>query len=460
MSISPLAELEAIVGPGIVFAGDAINADWLHDESLHAHHDTPLAVVVPRETSQVAEVARWANHHRIPLVARGSGTGMSGASAARADSVVIAFHRLNRIISLDLANHTARVEAGVTLRELNAALEGSGLYYPVHPGELSGSLGGNVNTNAGGMRAVRYGVTRHHVLGLSVVLADGQQLELGGGVVKSSSGYDLTQLIIGSEGTLALVTEVTVKVSPRPQHVDTMLIPFRNLPDLAHVVPELITAGLQPAILEYLDVLTMASVTARAAVEFGVAPDVAAATQAYLVVVLETRTREQMDLDIAHVANLVLAASALDVYVLASGAGHRLIAAREEAFWVAKEAGANDIIDVVVPRAAVTEFLDTVQEPSFGDGAFIAGCGHIGDGNVHLSIFQPDDEQRSNLLRRIFALGAQLGGEVSGEHGLGRDKRRYWHELVDARVLDLQRQIKSLFDPHHILNPDLDKDYS
>ena len=108
----------------------------------------------------------------------------------------------------------------------------------------------------------------------------------------------------------------------------------------------------------------------------------------------------------------------------------------------------------------MTEFLDTVQEPSFGDGAFIAGCGHIGDGNVHLSIFQPDDEQRSNLLRRIFALGAQLGGEVSGEHGLGRDKRRYWHELVDARVLDLQRQIKSLFDPHHILNPDLDKDYS
>ncbi len=459
MSTSPLAELEASVGPGIVFAGDAINADWLHDESLHSHHEQPLAVVIPKEASQVAEVARWAQHHRIPLVARGSGTGMSGASAASAGSVVVAFHRLNRIISIDLANHTARVEAGVTLQELNAALEGSGLYYPVHPGELSGSLGGNVNTNAGGMRAVRYGVTRHHVLGLSVVLADGQQLELGGAVVKSSSGYDLTQLIIGSEGTLALVTEVEVKLSPRPQHVDTMLVPFRTLPELAHVVPELITAGLQPAILEYLDVLTMASVTARAAIEFGVAPDVAADAQAYLVIVLETRTREQMDLDIAQTAQLVLAAGALDVYVLASGAGHRLIAAREEAFWVAKDAGANDIIDVVVPRAAVTEFLATIHDPTFGDGAFIAGCGHIGDGNVHLSIFQADEERRTDLLRRIFALGTDLGGEVSGEHGLGRDKRHYWHELVDPRTLQLQRQIKSLFDPQNILNPDLDKDY-
>ena len=460
MSTSSLSELEAAVGPGIVFTGDAISPDWLHDESLHAHHGAPLAVVIPRESSQVVEIARWASRHHIPLVPRGSGTGMSGASAACAGSVVVAFHQLNRIISLDVANHTARVEAGVTLRELNAALEGSGLYYPVHPGELSGSLGGNVNTNAGGMRAVRYGVTRHHVVGLSVVLADGQQLQLGGSVVKNSSGYDLTQLIIGSEGTLALVTEVEVKLSPRPAHVDTVLVPFRSLPELAQVVPHLITAGLQPAILEYLDVLTMASVTARAAMEFGVADDIAAQTQAYLVIVLETRTREQMDLDIAHAAELVLAAGALDVYVLASGAGHRLIAAREEAFWVAKEAGANDIIDVVVPRAAVTEFLASIQDPAFGDGAFIAGCGHIGDGNVHLSVFQPDDQKRDDLLRRIFARGRALGGDVSGEHGLGRDKRSYWQELVDPRALLLQRQIKNVFDPLHILNPDLDKDHA
>jgi glycolate oxidase len=455
-----LDELDAELGAGALFVDGAINPDWLHDESLHPRHENPLAVVAPRSQRELAMVARWASRHRISLTPRGSGTGLSGAVAATRDGIIVSFHQLRQIVAIDLENHSARVEAGVTLRELNEALDGSGLYYPVHPGELSGSLGGNVNTNAGGMRAVRYGVTRHHILGLTVITANGDILELGGPVTKSSSGYDLTQLIIGSEGTLALVAEVEVRLSPRPQFVDTLLIPFARLTDLAQCVSPLIASGLQPAVVEYLDPLTMASVTARANLHFGVSDDIAAQAQAYLVVVLETRTRQHADLDLAAVAEIVNAAGALDVYVLNSGAGHQLIAAREEAFWVAKAAGSNDIVDIVVPRAAVTTFLTRIHEPAFADGSFIAGCGHIGDGNVHLSIFEADDTKRHHLLQRLFALAVELKGHVSGEHGLGRDKLSYWLDLSDPRVVSLQHAVARVFDPLALLNSELSKERS
>ncbi|MFY9783959.1 MAG: FAD-linked oxidase C-terminal domain-containing protein [Acidimicrobiales bacterium] len=445
-------DLRAVARGAVTFSGKHDPSD-LRDESLHVRHREPFAVVRPTTTAEVADLVRWASRHEIPVTPRGSGTGLSGGALAVNDGLVIAFDQMRSVLRVDANDHVAVVQAGVTLSELNTHLRGSGLHYPVYPGELSGSLGGNVNTNAGGMRAVRHGVTRHHVLGLEIVLIDGTVLRTGGPVVKSSSGYDLTQLIIGSEGTLALVTEVTLKLSPVFAYSATLLVPFGDLGAVVNVVPQLISSGLAPSLLEYLDVLTMISLTRNTDLQLGVDPVVAETTAAYLVVVLETRTSAQLDADVAEAAALVNAAGALDIYVLEGAAAKQLIEARERAFWVAKAAGANEIIDVVVPRSSVPTFIEEVGTLAARHGAFVAGCGHVGDGNVHMSVFQPDDEKREALLLELFGAGIALGGAISGEHGLGLDKRNDYLALSDPALLELQRVIKRVFDPKGLLNP-------
>jgi glycolate oxidase len=443
---------------GEVFSGDATfsgehDPSDLHDESLHERTRDPFAVARPRSTTEVAALVRFAHEHQLAVTPRGSGTGLSGGALPVTGGLVIAFDQMRSVLRVETGDHVAVVQAGITLRELNEALLGTGLHYPVYPGELSGSLGGNVNTNAGGMRAVRHGVTRQHVLGLEVVLIDGTILRTGGPVVKSSSGYDLTQLLIGSEGTLALVTEVTLKLSPVIEHSATLLVPFSDLTAVTTVVPALVASGLAPSLLEYLDVLTMATLARSTDLHLGVEASVLELTQAYLVVVLETRTKEQLEADLATAAELLSDAGALDVYVLEGAAAAQLIQAREKVFWLTKAAGANEILDIVVPRSSVPRFLDEVNSIASRHDSFVAGCGHVGDGNVHLSVFQPDDTKRQALLLELFGAGVALGGAVSGEHGLGIDKRGAYLALADPALVDLQRKIKAVFDPEGLLNP-------
>jgi glycolate oxidase len=444
-------ELETLV-TNVTFAGGHDPSD-LHDESLHPRDREPFAVARPRTTQEVAELVRFAARHELPVTPRGSGTGLSGGALPVNGGIVISFDQMRSVLRVDERDHVAVVQAGITLRELNEALVGTGLHYPVYPGELSGSLGGNVNTNAGGMRAVRHGVTRQHVLGLEVVLMDGTILKTGGPVMKSSSGYDLTQLLIGSEGTLALVTEVTLKLSPILEHSATILVPFNDVHAVTSVVPTLISAGLQPSLLEYLDVTTMNALQSGTDLHLGVDPAIAQQSAAYLIVVLETRTRAQLDADLEAAAELVGEAGALDVYVLEGTAASQLIQARERTFWLTKAAGANEIIDIVVPRSTVPKFLEDVSALADQYGAYIAGCGHVGDGNVHLSVFQSDDARREELLLELFRAGVELGGAVSGEHGLGVDKRDAYLALADPALVALQRQIKKVFDPAGLLNP-------
>jgi glycolate oxidase len=290
-------------------------------------------------------------------------------------------------------------------------------------------------------------------LGLELVLIDGTVVRTGGPVVKSSSGYDLTQLVVGSEGTLAMVCEVTLKLSPIMAHSTTVLVPFRSLDNVTRIVPRIVASGLEPSMLEYLDVLTMSAITKAAELELGVDSVVASETAAYLIIVLETRTAQQLDDDIAALAELVEGAGALDVYILPPIAGTRLIEARERAFWVGKAAGANEIIDIVVPRSSVPVFLAEATAIAERHDAFISGCGHVGDGNIHLSVFLSDDERRAAMLLELFAYGLGLGGQISGEHGIGRDKQAPYLALTDPALIELQRRIKTAFDPQQLLNP-------
>jgi glycolate dehydrogenase FAD-linked subunit len=441
------------LGEGSVLSGDAIADDYAHDEALTAEPVRPLAVVLPTTAADVATVLAVAREHGIPVTARGAGTGLSGACIPRPDGIVVSFERMNRIVEIDTENFMAVVEPGVRLSELDAALAPLGLVYPVFPGEYSASLGGNVGTNAGGMRAVKYGVTRHHVVGLEAVLATGETIRTGGKVVKVSSGYDLTQLIVGSEGTLALVTEATLKLYPRPEHQATVLAPFTTLEQVTQAVPAVVRSGVGPLMLEYIDMLTMAAATAHVGLDLGIPDDVKERALAYLVVALEDSHANRLDEDTHAVANQLSDLGAIDVYVLPPGAAAGLIDAREKAFWVAKANGADDIIDVVVPRAAVPAYMSRVREIADDHKAWIAGCGHAGDGNVHMAVFQKDAAAREEVLHALLEAGMALGGAISGEHGLGTEKARHFLELEDPAKVALMRRIKAAFDPQGILNP-------
>ena len=453
MTDALVARLVAELGPGLVGSGHSASPDLFVDESLKATPVAPAVVVTPTDTAQVSAVVAIAAELGVPVTARGAGTGLSGACIPEPDGILVSFERMGTLLEIDEANQVAVVQPGLTLAELDQATSAVGLVYPVFPGTLAASLGGNVATNAGGMRAVKYGVTRNQVLGLEAVLGTGEVIRTGGRFVKNTSGYDLTQLIIGSEGTLALVTEATLKLHPRLTHTASILAPFATVDEVAQVVPRIVASGVQPMILEYIDRATMKGLLRANDLTLGVPDDIAERTEAYLIVVLEGRDEQRLDTDVVIVADQLADAGAHDVYVLPSGQGAELLAARENAFWMVKAAGADDVIDMVVPRSRIPEYLRGVQLLARTHGSKVFGCGHAGDGNIHFSVYEPDAARRSRLLTAIFRMGHDMGGAVSGEHGIGKAKRGYFAALEDPAKLALQRRIKTAFDPSGILNP-------
>jgi glycolate oxidase len=344
-------EFADIVGESQLLTGERIGRDYHHDEALVGEPVAPRFVARPQTAEQVAALLAAATRAQMPVTARGSGTGLSAAARPCPNGLLISFERMNQILEIDADNRVAVVQPGVTLADLDTATAAEGLVYNVFPGELSASVGGNVGTNAGGMRAVKYGVTRHNVLGLQAALPTGELIRTGGKITKLSTGYDLTQLIIGSEGTLALATEVTVRLYPRLAHAATLLVSFPDLPAVMRAVPAVVRSGVDPNIVEYVDKLTLAAISYAQNLNLGIPDNIREGAEAHLVIGVENRDHDRLDGDVTMLGELLYSLGAMDLYVLEGNSAHALIEAREKAFWTAKAAGANDVIDVVVPRA-------------------------------------------------------------------------------------------------------------
>ena len=444
--------LQSIVSSKHVLRGEDIVEDYTHDEALNLQGVQPAWVVRPATSEHVAAILRVANEHRIPVTVRGAGTGMSGACIPSEGGIVLSTERMKRI-EIDADNHMAVVEPGVTLAELEEAAQPHGLCYPVQPGEDSASIGGNVATNAGGMRAVKYGVTRNQVLGLTAVLASGDIIDCGGKFVKSSSGYDLTQLIIGSEGTLAVVTRIIVRLFPRLTARTSLLAPFEEVEQITRAVPKIVHAGAAPLFVEYLDALSMIALCKRQNIDLGISEAMQQQAKAYLLIELEGRSEQENQDNAERLGPICLEQGAIDVFVLPKNQANKVIQGREESFWAGKAAGLNDQVDVVVPRASLADYMARVQEIAAQHETFIVGTGHAGDGNVHLGIFQPDDTKRSHVMNALFDVGIQMGGMVSAEHGIGLAKKKYFEAREQPAKLALMRRIKAAFDPNGIMNP-------
>ena len=445
--------LAALLGAEHVSDGDAA-LDLAHDEALAVEHGVPAFVVHPGCTDDVVGIVEACRATATPIVARGSGTGLSGGAAAPEGAVVVCFDRMDAIHAIDDVDHVAVVGPGVTLEALDAAVREHGLTYPVRPGEQSASLGGTVATNAGGMHAVRYGVTRTHVLGLEAVLVDGTVVRAGGRLAKVSSGYDVVQLLTGSEGTLALVTEVTVRLQPRLPVRRTVLAPFGDLATTTAAVARIVGSGLAPALCEYLDDPTMDAICAAADLSLGIPDEVRGAAEAYLVVELVGRRADRVEEDLAELGEL-----------LDRARGARRLRAARGVGAPARRGPRADVLDDQGARARTRSSTWWCRgrrwrsssggpaEIGAAHGSRVLGCGHAGDGNVHFAVFQPDPEALHATLHEVLAAGVALGGAVSGEHGVGRAKAAALAELGDPGALAVMRRVRAALDPDGLLNP-------
>lgn len=455
-----LERLRRVLGEALVF-GEAVKEDFSHDEMPIYGKFAPEAVCFPSSTEEVAEVMRICCEECVPVTVRGAGTGLVGGCVPLCGGLVLSTERMNSILAYDMNNLTVTIQPGVLLRDLAADALAHGLMYPPDPGEKTSTVGGNVSTNAGGMRAVKYGVTRDYVLAMTVVLPSGEVLKLGKAVCKTSSGYSLLHLMIGSEGTLGVITELTLKLIPKPIMDVSLLLPFEEISAAIASVPAIKLANLEPQSIEFMErdiVESSAEFTGNPVFPTRVnGRDVGA----YILVTLVGGSEAELTAKMDRLAEVAERAGAFDVLVVWTDNLKKDVLAARSAFLTAIEADSKllDEMDVVVPVDRIAEFLAFARAEAEKNGLRLRAFGHAGDGNLHIYCCSNELEEAEFKRRCKLAMDScyrkcdEFQGQVSGEHAIGHAKKDYLRLSAGETAYGLMAAIKQVFDPKGILNP-------
>jgi len=448
-----LADLRAALPALRLITEPDATEPYRRDETEFVPDGQPLAIAFPASTDEVSGVVRACAAHHVPVVARGGGSGLSGGANAVEGCIVVVMTGMDRIIEIDPDNLVVMTQAGVITADLEKAVEAKGLLYPPDPAshEIS-CIGGNIAENAGGLRCVKYGVTRDWVLGLEVVLADGEVIRTGGRNIKDVMGYDLTRLMVGSEGTLGIITEATLRLRPLPAPKTTLLAFFPSVGHAGDAVSRITAAGVVPVTLEMLDRHIIDAV--EGALQLGLDPEAGA------MLMIESDAGGDLaerELDTAAAACEAAGSTSLDRATDATEAD-AMREARRKAHWALGQIGQARTEDVSVPRSRVAELIAAIARISERHDMEIGVFGHAGDGNFHPAYVtghdDPRAEQRTDAVRaEVYTAVLALGGSISGEHGTGLTKRKFLEQQVGPRGLAAMRAIKTALDPDDILNP-------
>lgn len=450
-------KLKEITGDGHVYIDAESLHQYAHDETERLHFP-PDIVVKPSCTEEVSKVLRLCNELKIPVTPRGAGTGLSGAALPLFGGIVLSMERMNQIIHIDERNHQVITEPGVITEVLMEEVKKKGLFYPPDPSSRGSCfIGGNIAHNSGGPKAVKYGVVKDYVLNLEVVLPNGGVIWTGANVLKNSTGYNLTQLMVGSEGTLGVVTKIVLRLIPLPQFDLLMLVPFRVLEQAGEAVNEIFRAGFTPSALELVEIDALK--IARKMVDSSAVPitdDIAA----HLLIEVDGNDMDVLMKEMESIGTLLTKYDIGDLY-FADDAQQKaeLWKLRRRVAEAVKQAGYTIEEDTVVPRAALPALIRGVKALGMEHDFDVVCYGHAGDGNLHIRIRKEGipnsygNEVMSNILKSMFALVYQLGGTVSGEHGVGLIQKQYLEVVMPEANLSLMRAVKKAFDPNHILNP-------
>ncbi len=448
-------KLSEIVGSNNVYTDSDSKFVYSKDYTENLSFE-PDIIVKPSTSKEISEIVRLANEHLIPVIPRGGGTGLSGGALPIYGGICISMERFKKIIEIDEENLQATVEPGVITQVLQDECEKLGLYYPPDPASRGSSfLGGNLAECSGGPRAVKYGVTKDYVLGIEFVSPTGEIVNAGGRVLKNVSGYNLTQLIVGSEGTLGIITKIFLRLIPMPKHRKVMLAAYTNIDDCARTVSRIFKSGITPSALELMENSAMRAAENQLGKKF---PNGDAAAQ--LLIEVDGNYEETLEKDIESIAGIVMENGAYDVILAEDNQKmNELWSLRRCIGEAVKSISEYKEEDTVVPRARIPELIRGVKEISSEFGITTICYGHAGDGNVHVNILKDkldDASWEKNLdiaIRKIFSLTVSLGGTISGEHGIGYSQKNYLPIALGKAELDLMKKIKSSMDPHNIMNP-------
>ncbi|WP_166139692.1 FAD-binding oxidoreductase [Nocardioides ochotonae] len=439
----------AVLGPDLYVEDPDVVAAHAGDASEGGGVGGPAGLLRPRTTSDVAAALALAHEHRVPVVPRGAGSGLSGGAQAPAGSVVLSTARMDRVLELDPVERVAVVQPGVVTADLRAAARAAGLFYPPDPGSVAFStIGGNVATNAGGMCCLKYGVTGDFVLGVEVVLADGTVARPGRRTAKGVAGYDLTRLLVGSEGTLGVITEITVRLLAAPAPARTVVATFASLEAAGAAVHALTASATPLSMLELMDRTTLRAVDELTGMGLG---DPAA-------MLLLQADDPAAAATVAAAGRTCTAHGALDVAVAEDDAeSEALLEARRQALPALERLGSWLLDDVCVPRSRVVELVRRIEQVAARERVTIGVFGHAGDGNMHPTLVHDGSPEGAFATRRAFdaitEATLELGGTITGEHGVGRLKRDWLHRELDPGTLAMSRAVKDALDPRGILNP-------